>query len=90
MFKYIRALGVAGLATIGSSQAGWSAQQSVLWSPGKEPGEVMVGNIREAARAISRTGDRQTAGAFYHGYHWWHGVGAAMALRDGRTLFGGF
>jgi len=59
MFKYIRALGVAGLATIGSSQAGWSAQQSVLWSPGKEPGEVMVANIREAARAISSAGDRQ-------------------------------
>ncbi len=54
MFKCIRALSVAGLATIGSSQAGWSAQQNVLWSPDKERAEVMAAGIQDAARAISR------------------------------------
>lgn len=52
MFKYIRALSVAGLATISSGQPVLSASQNVLWSPHKDNGNVLVAGIQEAARAI--------------------------------------
>jgi hypothetical protein len=54
MFKYIRALGVAGLTTLSSSQLASAGSQSVLWSPDKDNNEVIVAGIPEAARAISR------------------------------------
>ncbi|HUC86249.1 MAG TPA: hypothetical protein VL970_13715 [Candidatus Acidoferrales bacterium] len=54
MFKCIRALSVAGLATISSSQLTLSANQNVFWSPDKDNADVLVGGVKEAARAISR------------------------------------
>jgi hypothetical protein len=57
MFKSIRALSVAGLATISTSQLAASAGQNVLWSPDKNHGQVIVAGVREAAEAISRAGN---------------------------------
>jgi hypothetical protein len=54
MLKYIRALSVAGLTTLSSSQAALADGQNVIWSPDKDQGEVIVAGIKEAARAISQ------------------------------------
>jgi hypothetical protein len=59
MFKYIRALSVAGLTTISSSHPAMSANQNVLWSPHKDNREIIAGGIREAARAISQADNFQ-------------------------------
>lgn len=53
MFKYIRALGVAGLTTIGSSQLTMGSQ-NVLWSQDRENTDVIVVGVKEAAQAIGR------------------------------------
>lgn len=54
MFKYIRTLSAAGLATITSSQLAVAANQNVVWSPDKDNGDLIVAGVKEAARAISR------------------------------------
>jgi hypothetical protein len=59
MLKYIRALGVAGLTTISSSQLGFASHQNVVWSPHKDHSDIMVAGIRDAARAISRADNFQ-------------------------------
>jgi len=58
MLKYIRALSVAGLTTLSSSQAAMAGGQNVIWSPDKDQGEVIVAGIREAAQAISQANSR--------------------------------
>jgi len=57
MFKSIRALSVAGLATISTSQLALSAGQNVLWSPAKNHSEVIVAGVKEAAETICRAGN---------------------------------
>ena len=54
MLNSIRALSIAGLTTISSSQLALAADQNVLWSPDKDNSEVIAGEIKEAAQAISR------------------------------------
>ena len=54
MLKSIRALSVAGLTTLSSSQPSLAASQNVLWSPDKDHGEVIVARVTEAAKVISR------------------------------------
>jgi hypothetical protein len=59
MLKYIRALSVAGLTTLSSSQLALADGQNVIWSPDKDQGEVIVAGIKEAARAISQANTHQ-------------------------------
>ena len=57
MLKYFRALGVAGLTTLSAGQLALAGPDSVLWSKNKENGEVLVAEIKVAARAISRVNE---------------------------------
>ena len=54
MLKYIRALSVAGLATLSSSQLATAGDLSVLWSPDKDNSDLIMAGVSEAAQAISR------------------------------------
>lgn len=54
MLKYIRALSIAGLTTLSSSQLAQAGDQNVLWSPDKDNSDLIVAGVTEAARAISR------------------------------------
>jgi hypothetical protein len=54
MFKHFKALGIAGLTTLGASQLAVAGPNSVLWSQNKERAEVNVAEAETAARAISR------------------------------------
>jgi hypothetical protein len=54
MFKHFKALGIAGLTTLGASQFAVAGPDNVLWSPNRENGDVIVSRIKMAARAISR------------------------------------
>ena len=54
MFKYFKALGVAGLTTISASQLSLAGAGNVLWSQDKKNGDVIVSGIKEAARTIGR------------------------------------
>ncbi len=57
MFKSIRALSVAGLTTISTSQLASAADQNVLWSPDTNHGELIVAGVTEAAKAINCVGN---------------------------------
>jgi hypothetical protein len=59
MFKYFKALGVAGLTTLSASQLALAETDSVLWSENKSSGDVIVSGIKEAARTISRLNQQQ-------------------------------
>jgi len=54
MFKYFKALSVAGLATIGASQSSIAGADSVLWSQDKKDNAIIVSGIKEAARTMGR------------------------------------
>lgn len=54
MFKHFRALGIAGLTTLGAGQLALAGPNNVLWSQNKEKNEVIVSGVKVAARAISR------------------------------------
>ena len=54
MFKYFKALGVAGLTTLTASQLALAGTDNVLWSQNKDNNEVIVSGIKVAARAIGR------------------------------------
>lgn len=56
MFKNLnlKALGIAGLATISASQLALARPDNVLWSPNKENGEVLMAKINAASRAFAQ------------------------------------
>ena len=54
MLKYFRALGIAGLTTLSAGQLALAGPDSVLWSKNKENGEVLVAEVKVAARARFR------------------------------------
>ena len=57
MLKYFRAVGIAGLTTLSAGQHALAGPDSVLWSKNKENGEVLVAEVKVAARAISRVNE---------------------------------
>lgn len=59
MFKYFKALGVAGLTTLSAGQLALAATDNVLWSENKNSGDVIVSGIKVAALAISRSNQQQ-------------------------------
>jgi hypothetical protein len=52
MFKNLKALGIVGLTTLSASQLATAKPDNVLWSQNKQNGEVIVSEIKVAARAI--------------------------------------
>ena len=56
MFKNFKALGIAGLTTLGASQLALARPDTVLWSQNKQTREVMASEIAVAARAITQPG----------------------------------
>jgi hypothetical protein len=59
MFKYFKALGVAGLTTLSASQLASAGTDNVLWSENKNSGDIIVSGIKTAASAISRLNQQQ-------------------------------
>lgn len=53
MFKNLKALGIAGLTTLGASQLALAGSDNVLWTPNKENGDVMISEIDGAVQAMS-------------------------------------
>ncbi|HEX9046142.1 MAG TPA: hypothetical protein VF988_03875 [Verrucomicrobiae bacterium] len=66
MFKQFKALGVAGLTTLSTSQFALALPNNVLWSPDKANAEVKVSEIKAAARAISQLNEQRPLVRFTH------------------------